>query len=302
MSSASLFYTGANSTVGDMHQAWQQVQLSHPTLNYWEKLWTAWYAYFQNDTLATAIMTFAIHETFYFGRCLIWFFVDVIPYFRKYKIQEQKIYSAQEQWRCLGLVLAAHCFVELPEIWLFHPIATYLNVQISAPFPTLTKMATHIAVFFVMEDAWHYWVHRLMHASSFLYKNIHKIHHRYTAPFGLTAEYASPIEIMVLGLGTVGGPLIYASITKDLHILTVYIWMTLRLLQAVDSHSGYDFPWSLHNWLPFWAGAEHHDVHHEQFKGNYASSFRWWDYCLGTEAKSRKERLALAAKEGKKAQ
>jgi methylsterol monooxygenase len=161
-------------------------------------------------------------------------------------------------------------------------------------------MMFHLAIFFIVEDAWHYWTHRLMHASPFLYRNIHKIHHRYTAPFGLTAEYASPIEIMVLGLGTVGGPLLWGAITKDLHLITVYLWMVLRSLQAVDSHSGYDFPWSLHNWVPFWAGAEHHDVHHEQFKGNYASSFRWWDYCLGTEAKSRKERLAAASKEAKK--
>jgi hypothetical protein len=33
------------------------------------------------------------------------------------------------------------------------------------------------------------------------YKAIHKIHHQYSAPFGLAAEYASPIEVMILGFG-----------------------------------------------------------------------------------------------------
>jgi hypothetical protein len=35
-----------------------------------------------------------------------------------------------------------------------------------------------------------------------------------------------------------------------------------------------EFPWSLHHFLPFWAGADHHDLHHEKFIGNYSSSFR----------------------------
>lgn len=35
-----------------------------------------------------------------------------------------------------------------------------------------------------------------------------------------------------------------------------YVWITLRLCQAVDSHSGYDFPWSLNKFFPAWAGAD----------------------------------------------
>ena len=98
------------------------------------------------------------------------------------------------------------------------------------------------------------------------------------------------------------------AISKNLHILTMYIWIVLRLFQAIDAHSGYEFPWSLHHFLPFWAGAEHHDVHHEKFIGNYASSFRWWDYVLDTEsgpeaAKRRRERkLAKLKKAQGKAQ
>ena len=58
----------------------------------------------------------------------------------------------------------------------------------------------------------------------------------------------------------------------------------MRLFQAVDAHSGYDFPISLHNWVPFWAGADHHDYHHMAFLGCYSTSFRWWDHLLGTDS------------------
>jgi methylsterol monooxygenase len=162
-------------------------------------------------------------------------------------------------------------------------MAQYFGLETSAPFPSLFTMAYQIAIFFVLEDAWHYWTHRAMHWGP-LYKNIHKIHHQYSAPFGMAAEYASPIEVMVLGLGTVGSPILWCAITKDL-----------------DSHSGYEFPWSLHHFFPLWAGAHHHDVHHEKFIGNYSSSFTWWDWLLDTEsgpeaAKRRRERKALKAK------
>ena len=209
----------------------------------------------------------------------------------------------KEQWDCASLVLLSHFTVELPQIWLFHPVATYFGMDFGVPFPSMYKMALQIFLFFVMEDAWHYFFHRGLHYGP-LYKAIHKLHHTYSAPFGLAAEYASPIEVMLLAIGTVGSPILYASLTGDLHLFTMYMWIVFRLFQAIDAHSGYDFPWSMRHFVPFWAGADHHDIHHEKFIGNYASSFRWWDYFLDTEAateavKKRRERKMKAAKAAK---
>jgi methylsterol monooxygenase len=259
----------------------------------------------QNDTLATGILAFVMHEVVYFGRSLPYIIMELIPYFNKYKIQNQKIPTWKERFDCASLVLLSHFTVELPQIWLFHPLATMCGMEFGVPFPPAWKMAMQIVVFFVCEDAWHYWFHRALHYGP-LYRNIHKLHHTYSAPFGMAAEYASPIETMLLGIGTVGIPIVWVAITKDLHLVTMYAWIILRLFQAIDAHSGYDFPWSLHHFLPFWAGAHHHDLHHERFIGNYASSFRWWDFVLDTEAgdeasKKRREKK-LAAIRAKKVQ
>ena len=104
-------------------------------LNVVERLWATWYAYMQNDTIATGILSFAVHEVVYFGRSLPWMIIDQIPYFRRYKIQDvcpheieslqgalvadfaqQKLPTAQEQWKCAKLVLLSHFLVELPPI------------------------------------------------------------------------------------------------------------------------------------------------------------------------------------------
>lgn len=263
-------------------------ELESSNLNYVERLWSSWYLYFNNDLFATGLLFFLTHELMYFGRCLPWFIVDRIPYFRRWKIQPTKLPSNKEQWECCKTVFKQHLIFEALPIWLFHPVCQNLNISIDVPFPDWKIMTGQILIFFFAEDLWHYSFHRLFHYGIF-YKYIHKIHHRYAAPFGFAAEYAHPIEIMALGFGTVGFPVIYAYVSlrnqelPPLHLFTICIWITLRLFQAVDSHSGYDFPWSLNKFLPFWAGAEHHDQHHHYFIGNYASSFTWWDWGLGTE-------------------
>nr|OQO19221.1 Methylsterol monooxygenase [Rachicladosporium sp. CCFEE 5018] len=303
-------FFGGNSTFADvmfprttntyMHE-YNQIAQTASYLNTPERMWAAWYAYIGNDVLATGIMSFMMHEIVYFGRCIPWLIVDRIKALRKYKIQTHKVPTAQEQWDCAKLVLLSHFTVELPQIWFFHPMAQYFGMAHTVPFPPLYKMIYQIAIFFVFEDAWHYWSHRALHWGP-LYKNIHKIHHQYSAPFGLAAEYASPIEVMFLGIGTVSAPILWCAITQDLHVLTMYIWIVLRLFQAIDAHSGFDFPWSLHKFVPMWAGADWHDTHHEKFIGNYSSSFRWWDLMMDTQsgpeaAKKRRERkLAKAAK------
>ncbi|KAF1987044.1 hypothetical protein K402DRAFT_393195 [Aulographum hederae CBS 113979] len=281
---SSSFASGLGQLPQDTYWAqFSEISKYNVSLNYFERMWLAWYTYMQNDVLATGIMSFVMHELVYFGRSLPWIIIDCMPWLNKYKIQNHKIPTAKEQWQCALLVLLSHFTVELPQIWLFHPMAQYFGLSTTVPFPSLPTMAMQLAIFFVLEDTWHYFSHRLMHEVPFLYKNIHKIHHQYSAPFGLAAEYASPIEVMLLGFGTVGCPILWCAVSGDLHILTMYVWIVLRLFQAIDAHSGYEFPWSLHHFLPFWAGADHHDLHHEKFVGNYSSSFRWWDLLLDTE-------------------
>ena len=64
-----------------------QVSKYNFQLNYFERLWAAWYAYMGNDVLATGIMSFVMHELVYFGRSLPWIIIDQIPAMRRYKIQ-----------------------------------------------------------------------------------------------------------------------------------------------------------------------------------------------------------------------
>ncbi|KAF8530071.1 C-4 methyl sterol oxidase [Hysterangium stoloniferum] len=274
---AALLYSNANTQFSE--------------LNIFEQLWAAWYLWIGNPTIATGLMSFLMHEVVYFGRCVPWIIIDTIPYFKKYKLQPNKVPTKKEQWECTKLVLFSHFTIELPAIWLFHPLNEAVGMSTwQVPFPAWQTMVGQVILFFFFEDAFHYFGK----PSSFK-ANIHKIHHKYSAPFGLAAEYAHPVEVLILGTGTLAGPFLYCAYFKDLHVLTVYCWVILRLFQAIDAHSGYDFPWSLRNIFPLWSGAEHHDFHHMAFTNNYSTSFRYLDYIFGTDNKYRAYKARVAA-------
>jgi len=76
---------------------------STPTLNVFERLWMAWYAFMQNDVLATGIMSFVMHESVYFGRSLPWFIMDRMTSMRKYKIQNVCHVHGREM-KLLGII------------------------------------------------------------------------------------------------------------------------------------------------------------------------------------------------------
>ncbi|KAF8491604.1 hypothetical protein F5888DRAFT_1864917 [Russula emetica] len=212
--------------------------------------------------------------TVYFGRCLPWIIIDAIPCFRK--LQPNKVPTPEEQWECTKGVLFSHFTVEGPAIFLFHPVAESFGMSTwQVPFSSWQTMLMQLAFSFFFEDMFHYFcsffavrfpsgrslthatlsifsaAHQLLH-TPLLYKHIHKLHHKYSAPFGLAAEYAHPLEVMILGTGTILGPL-----------------STVGPLMPIPDTSG----------------AEYHDFHHMAFVKNFSTSFRWWDRLLGTDKK-----------------
>ncbi|KAI9178797.1 C-4 sterol methyl oxidase [Blastocladiella emersonii ATCC 22665] len=237
----------------------------------------------------------------YWGRHIPYAVADRIPALQKYKIQEDKHISNADWWKCFWGVLKCHFLFELPLMLGFHPVAQLFGMKVTeVPFPSWSRIAAETGLFMVLEDAFHYWAHRALHQGN-LYKMIHKQHHEYAAPIGMCAEYAHPLEVLILSMGTLLGPIAYTAVTGDFHVFSMLVWSAVRTLQAVEAHSGYDFPWSLNKFVPFWSGADHHDFHHQNFIGNYSTSFRWWDFFMGTEGKYHLVRARQALAKAEKA-
>ncbi|KAF0686715.1 Aste57867_21557 [Aphanomyces stellatus] len=219
------------------------------------------------------------------------FLVDLQPHLRKYKLQPTVVPTLGQYGQCLKMALVNQAIVHVP----FMLIVLYLWGDLpifsgSLPLPTLSTIAFEFGAFMVCDDFLFYWSHRFFHWKK-IYKYIHKVHHEFTAPFGLTAMYTHPMEEISVTLSSMAGPLLFGS-----HILCLWVWLVFRLLEGVESHSGYDSPIGLRTFLPFLGGSVRHDYHHEKFDCNFGSMFGFWDWIYGTDAPFRALQQEKAAR------
>ncbi|KAI9598126.1 hypothetical protein BDF19DRAFT_433580 [Syncephalis fuscata] len=124
------------------------------------------------------------------------------------------------------------------------------------PLPTLSTLLLHLAAFAVVEEIGFYYSHRLFHHPR-IYKYIHKRHHEFTAPIGIAAIYAHPIEHLFANLL----PLFAGPIIMQSHVMVFWLWLCIGLVNTINSHCGFA--------LPFMPSPLDHDYHHQVFNANY---------------------------------
>ncbi|KAH7856623.1 hypothetical protein Vadar_003619 [Vaccinium darrowii] len=155
-----------------------------------------------------------------------------------------------------------------------------IGIRTSLPLPSLGEIVAQLFVYFIIEDYTNYWMHRFLHCK-WGYEKIHWVHHEYTAPIGYAAPYAHWLEVLLLGIPSFLGPA-----TAPGHMITFWLWIALRHIESIETHSGYDLPWTPTKFIPFYGGAEYHDYHHYvggQSQSNFASVFTYCDYIYGTD-------------------
>ncbi|KAF0686713.1 Aste57867_21555 [Aphanomyces stellatus] len=212
------------------------------------------------------------------GGSLVCFAMDCSPSLRKYKIQPTRLPTLGHYAKCLKLALLNQFIVHLPvSVAVLHFGGHLPTFSAALPLPSFTTIVVELTIFLVCEDTITYWCHRFWHWKA-VYKYIHKVHHEFTAPFGLTAIYTHPIEELTLTLSALSGPVLFGS-----HILCLWLWLFLRMLDTIEIHSGYEYPLNLKHMVPLLSGASRHDYHHEHFDGNFGSILVVWDWICRTD-------------------
>ncbi|XP_077984885.1 fatty acid hydroxylase domain-containing protein 2-like [Glandiceps talaboti] len=194
----------------------------------------------------------------------------------RYKIQKDKAMKLEEPRlrKLFKTILFNQLLMGGAVMYPYYVIARWRGCSAGDDLPSLGKIFFDLICSACVVEPTFYYSHRLLH-HPLLYKHVHKVHHEWTSPIGLSCIYAHPIEFMTSNITTViAGPLLMGS-----HLVVHLIWFVIAIYSTSIAHCGYHFPLIKSN--------EQHDYHHYKFSVNYGT-FGLLDWLHGTDAMFRK--------------
>ncbi|KAH7703359.1 Protein F35C8.5 [Aphelenchoides avenae] len=205
-------------------------------------------------------------------------FIDVccteVPFFKRAKIQKDR----KVTWDLIKESLHLQLFNQL--LWIY-PMALvqllWVPEETLPPLaPTVWELCSQLLIFFLLFDAGYFAFHVLMHKVRFLYRWCHSVHHMYSSPFAAAAQHLHPFELFYVATFITTVPWLFPT-----HCLTYWLWFVVAQSVSYEVHIGYDFPFMLHRFLPFYAGAPAHDMHHMRPLTCFEPWFNYLDRLFG---------------------
>jgi len=230
-----------------------------------------------NERILFTLLASLSHDIPSYGSHLVCYILYKFNLCSQYKIRQEKWPERELVMKSLRKLLMDSFISPFFTYFVLWPVFTYQGMKMDGPIPDLLTLLAQFTLFLLINDTCFYWVHRLLHYTP-LYLRFHKQHHSYYVSTSIAAEYASPVEYVFADvLPTLLGPLL----CHNMHPTTYLLWIPIRLIETLDAHSGYDFPFN--PWHFIRGSARFHDYHHSHNKGNYGLIPWGWDYLMGTD-------------------
>lgn len=147
-------------------------------------------------------------------------------------------------------------------------------------WPGFTRLLGETLGVLLIYDLGYYGFHRTLHHPR-LMRYVHSVHHKVRFPSSAESNFLHPLEqigALSLLLGTM---VLLGPISAMSFLLIFFIYSTVNII----IHSNLVFGHPALRLFNFWSIS--HDIHHRQFKHNYASIFPFWDQAFGTSRMGR---------------
>ncbi|KAF8629629.1 hypothetical protein AX15_003363 [Amanita polypyramis BW_CC] len=175
----------------------------------------------------------------------------VLPEFStRHKLQKlAKRPTPSELWHCLSVVARNQAVSSILHVILILVRGRAIYRQFI--LPGILEVFRDVVLAILFHDVLFYYVHCFFHRPS-VYQSFHKVHHRFTAPVALAAQYATITEHLFANLM----PVILPLMIFKAHVISFWTFLAIGLMQTTTVHSGFDF---------FGGLGRAHDAHHEKF-------------------------------------
>jgi methylsterol monooxygenase len=197
-------------------------------------------------------------------------------WFGKNRLQSIK-YKPSDFWDRLPLIGLNIFLLILFTLGGMYPVKDFFTMET----PTLLTFVWEFALFMVVDDIYFYFFHRTAHENKFMYKKIHRVHHRAFNPIPLEYLYVHPLEWMGGTVGIAATAAFIGFTMGEINCWPFWAFALVRNLHELEIHSGLKS--IISQYIPFNGTTEHHDLHHAKLKGNYASTFSLWDKIFKTD-------------------
>ncbi|XP_025063649.1 methylsterol monooxygenase 1-like [Alligator sinensis] len=126
--------------------------------------------------------TLLLYLSSYYLASLPGFIYQFIPAMKKYKIQQDKPETWEDQWKCFKMTFYHIFTLHIPLSLAVYFYVEYANLP--CDWNSMPRWYSAIAQVFgclLIEDTWEYFIHRLLHHRR-LYQYLHKVHHNFQEP------------------------------------------------------------------------------------------------------------------------
>ena len=236
-----------------------------------------------NELLAFVITMYCLHHGIVSFYTFINYLFHRYHVFYQYKIRKED----DNDYHLINIAffdLIKRLFTSLPLWGVVYYILKFSGCAFLEPLPTKETTLFHLLLLIMITDFSYYWMHRWMHEVPWMYR-IHKIHHEFKATSAVGTLYAHPLETLFVTFGTV----ILGAILIAPHSFIFGLYYCLQLIEALEVHSGFIFPFSMINQNSFlFFSASRHDFHHSHNIGCYGRWTRFMDSWYQTDAEFEK--------------
>lgn len=235
--------------------------------------------------IGTTLATFIVNNLYY----LILYALE-IPFFEKFRVNTDHSWPWKDPSYAIRKKFWKDCRVAVfltffNLICVGFPLALF-GYDTMMAFGTQTDassiestlyLAMKVFIAMIVDDAIFYTGHALLH-TKMLYAPIHKMHHNWNYTLAIAVMHLHPLEFALCNVV----PNVGSMVCTRAHLFTMCLWYHLRVLQTMEAHSNYGFPWAVWGGLQLPSSHGEHERHHSKNTGNYGSFLYGGDYFFGT--------------------